>query len=303
VAAAEYILSPAKKEFPVTYTAPSPLISAEELATALGGPDRPRLLDVRWQLGNPGTHDEYLESHLPGAVWVDLDAELAAPPAPTLGRHPLPAQDELQRAARRWGLHDADSVVAYDAVGSQAAARLWWLLVNAGFENVRVLDGAFQGWVAQGLPVESGDVVPAFGDVTLQRWRSLDVIGLEEAANFTAQGGLLLDARASERYQGLVEPIDPKAGHIPGAVSAPTGENIGPDGRFLDATALRARFENLGARPDRPIASYCGSGVTAAHQVLALQLAGFDAALYPGSWSQWSNSDRPVATGETPGEA
>jgi thiosulfate/3-mercaptopyruvate sulfurtransferase len=289
---------------------PSPLISVEELAAALdaaptpgeaaanGAAPRWRLLDVRWQLGNPATHADYLEAHIPGAVWVDLDAELAAPPSPALGRHPLPSREALQRAARRWGLRASDRVVIYDAVGSQAAARAWWLLSNAGFATVQVLDGAFQAWRARGLPVESGAAVPEPGDVALSGEDRLVAIGLEEAAAFAGRGGLLLDARAKERYLGLTEPVDPRAGHIPGAVSAPTGENTDAQGRFLPPAALRARFEALGARAGRPIAAYCGSGVTAAHEVLALRLAGFEAALYPGSWSQWSHTDRPAEAGE-----
>jgi thiosulfate/3-mercaptopyruvate sulfurtransferase len=278
----------------------APLISAGELAADLGSGAAPRwrLLDVRWQLGNPATHAEYLEAHIPGAVWVDLDAELAGPPSPAAGRHPLPSRAALELAARRWGLCGGDGVVVYDAVGSQAAARAWWVLVNAGLADVRVLDGAFQGWTRLGLPTETGEVTPEPGDVALCSDDRLEAIGPEEAARFAAAGGLLLDARAEDRYLGVTEPIDPRAGHIPGAVSAPTGGNLAPDGSFLAPDALRARFERLGARPGRRIAAYCGSGVTAAHEVLALRLAGFEAALYPGSWSQWSHTDRPAATAD-----
>ena len=269
------------------------LIQAPEL---MSSKERLVLLDVRWKLGGPPGREDYLSGHLPGAVFVGLDTELAAHGEPQDGRHPLPSVESLQAAARRWGLREGDSVVAYDDNGNLAAARLWWLLRWAGFDDVRLLDGGLASWVAAGGALETDDVVAEPGDVTLEGGR-VATIDIDGAATYA---GVLLDARAAERYAGEVEPIDPKAGHIPGAVSAPTTDNLDVDGRFLPATELRHRFEALGVRDGIDVAAYCGSGVTAAHEVAALAIAGFDAALYPGSWSQWSNHhDRPVATGST----
>ena len=271
------------------------LISAAELR-ALVDAGSAVVLDVRWALGDPHGREHYLDGHIPGAVYVDLDTELAAPAAPADGRHPLPAIDDLQAAARRWGIRADSSVVIYDNGGAMAAARAWWLLRWAGLSDVRLLDGGLGAWTADGGAIETGEVAAAAGDVELSAG-ALPVLDAD-AAGALAGTGLLLDARAGERYRGEVEPIDPRAGHIPGAVSAPTGENLGPDGRFRSAEELRARFAALGAVEGRPVGSYCGSGVTAAHQAAALAIAGFDSVLYPGSWSQWSHDpDRPVATG------
>lgn len=268
------------------------LISADELGTALGSDHPPVLLDVRWQLGGPPGHESYLEGHIPGAVYVDLDTELARHSEPTEGRHPLPEVADLQAAARRWGISEGDSVVVYDAVGNTSAARAWWLLRWAGIADVRLLDGALGAWTSAGHSLATDDVAPAPGTVTLTPGH-LPVLPFDRVQTYE---GLLLDARAAERYRGEVEPVDPKAGHIPGAVSAPTVDNLGPDGRFLPAEELRARFAALGVQDGSPTATYCGSGVTAAHQIAALAIAGYDAALFPGSWSQWSNHDLPVAT-------
>lgn len=269
------------------------LIDADELATALASDQPPVLLDVRWQLGGPPGHQSYLEGHIPGAVYVDLDTELARHGEPTDGRHPLPELADLQAAARRWGISEGDTVVAYDAVGNTSAARAWWLLRWAGVADVRLLDGALGAWTSAGHPLATDDVVPEPGTVTLTPGH-LPVLPFEQVE---AYEGLLLDARAAERYRGEVEPVDPKSGHIPGAVSAPTADNLGADGRFLPVEELRARFAELGVEAGSPVTAYCGSGVTAAHEVAALAIAGYDAALYPGSWSQWSNHDLPVETG------
>ncbi|WP_448628034.1 sulfurtransferase [Geodermatophilus sp. URMC 64] len=276
----------------------SVLVGAAELAAAS---DRPVLLDVRWALGDDRGHDRYLEGHLPGAVFVDLDAELADPPSPERGRHPLPSLQRLQSAARRWGIRAGDRVVAYDDSGGAAAARAWWLLRWGGLADVRLLDGGLAAWRRAGGPVETGEVVPEPGDVVLSEG-GMPVLELEEAAALPRDGGLLLDARAGERYRGELEPVDPRAGHVPGAVSAPTTANLADDGTFLPVTALRARFADLGADPGRRVGVYCGSGVTAAHEVAALAEAGIEAALWPGSWSQWSaDPARPAATGPEPG--
>lgn len=281
------------------------LVEADALAEELAGPRPPVLLDVRWALGDPHGRDHYRESHLPGAVYVDLDTELAAhPDTPLAGRHPLPEVADLQAAARRWGVRTADPVVVYDATGGQAAARAWWLLRWAGHRDVRLLDGGIPRWISAGHPVEAGEVSgdgDDDGDVVLVGGQ-LPVLSADEAAAL-ARTGLLLDARAAQRYRGEIEPVDPRAGHIPGAVSAPTADNLGPDGLFRDTAALRARFAALGIRADAVdrVGVYCGSGVTAAHEAAALAALGVEAALYPGSWSAWSSDpNRPVATGPEP---
>ncbi|MBB3674623.1 sulfurtransferase [Modestobacter versicolor] len=255
------------------------------------------LLDVRWQLGRTDGREQYLAGHLPGAVFVDLETELAAPGTSAEGRHPLPSLQALQSAARRWGLEDGSRVVVYDAAGGLAAARAWWLLRWGGLTDVTILDGGLAAWTG---PLERGDVVPAPGSVTLTGG-GMPVLTADEAAALPDDGGLLLDARAGERYRGEVEPIDPRAGHVPGAVSAPTAENLDADGRFRTAAALTERFAALGVRPGTTVGVYCGSGVTAAHEVAALAEAGIEAALWPGSWSQWSaDPARPAATGAAP---
>lgn len=267
------------------------LITAAELAEVL---DDVVLLDVRWKLGGPPGHGEYLKGHIPGAVYVALDTELAAHGAPTDGRHPLPSLEALQSAARRWGVRADRPVVVYDGEGNLAAARAWWLLRWAGVPDVRLLDGALPAW--EGV-LATDDVVPEPSEIELHGG-GLPMLALDEVGAF-AEAGVLLDARAGERYRGEVEPIDPKAGHIPGAVSAPTTENLAAGGRFRPAEELRERFAALGADGSRPVGVYCGSGVTAAHEIAALAIAGVDAALYAGSWSQWSNHEAlPVATGE-----
>ncbi|MGK8553401.1 sulfurtransferase [Nocardia amamiensis] len=267
------------------------LISPGELREALAD-KRLRLLDVRWALGDPDGPQHYLDGHIPGAVFVDLETELASPPSPARGRHPLPDPAQLEKCARSWGLCDGDPVVVYDATGGMAAARAWWLLRWAGVADVRILDGGLPAWTGAGGPIATGaEADPEPGDVELSPGR-LPVIDADAAARWQ---GVLLDARAGERYRGEVEPIDPRAGHIPGALSAPTAENLDADGRFRTADELRDRFAGFGSGP---VAVYCGSGVTAAHQIAALAVAGVEAALYPGSWSQWSNDPkRPVATG------
>ena len=281
------------------------LVTATELRDALGagrfadgGPVR--VLDVRWRLDRPDGRPEYLDGHIPGAQYVDLDHDLAAHGEPTDGRHPLPSVEALQVAARRWGIDDGDTVVVYDDLKNLSSARAWWLLRYAGVADVRLLDGSLRAWTDAGFEVESCDAAPpASGSVTLA-YGALPVLPLEDVAGF-ADGSLLLDARAGERYRGEVEPIDPRAGHVPGAVSAPTTENVGSDGRFHDPEALRERFVALGAAPGAEVGVYCGSGVTASHQAVALTLAGFAPRVFPGSWSQWSNHpDLPVATGPEP---
>lgn len=275
------------------------LIDVAELQRLMAQGSRPRVLDVRWTLAQPDGLPEYRAGHIPGAAYADLEHELSTAGAPTDGRHPLPSIETLQRAARRWGISTGDAVVVYDDSANFAAGRAWWLLRHAGVQDVRMLDGGLNAWREAGLPLATGDENPEPGNVSL-RYGSLPTVDADGAAAM-ARAGVLLDARAAERYRGETEPIDPRAGHIPGAVSAPTTDNVDAGGRFLPPSALAKRFAALGVGPDRPVGVYCGSGVNAAHEIAAVAIAGFPAVLYPGSWSQWSNlPDRPVATGADP---
>lgn len=276
----------------------SPLISADELHELLEAGRGIRLLDVRYRLDKPDGRADYRAGHLPGAVYVDMDTELATHGAPSEGRHPLPSPETFQDAARRWGLNDGDAVVVYDDYRSVAAARAWWMLSGAGVADVRVLDGGLSAWRAAGLPLETGDVEPDQGSITLDEWGS--GISIDDAAAWPERG-VLIDARAAERYRGEFEPYDPVAGHIPGAVNLPADAVLDGDG-FAAPAAIRSAFESVGAAGGTAIAAYCGSGLTAAHTALAGAAAGLEVAVYPGSWSQWSNTpDRPVATGAEPG--
>ena len=272
-------------------------VTAEDPADRLAAQRRLTVLDVRWRLGGPPGRELYDAAHIPGAAFVDLDLDLAAPPGEG-GRHPMPAAADFEQAMRRAGVSDERPVVVYDDADSTAAARAWWLLRYFGHPSVLVLDGGFRAWTAAGYPVEppSQAYHGAIGDFTA-RPGHLDLLDADGAAS-VARSGLLLDARAGERFRGEAEHVDPVAGHIPGAVSAPTAENVNPDGTFRSPSDLAARFTALGANGDRPVAAYCGSGVTAAHEVLALTLAGIPAALYVGSWSNWiTDPARPIAVG------
>ncbi|SFR23626.1 thiosulfate/3-mercaptopyruvate sulfurtransferase [Lentzea waywayandensis] len=244
---------------------------------------------------------------MPGAVYVDLDTELSAPPG-IGGRHPLPDPERLQEVLRGAGVREGGQVVAYDGGDGSVAARVWWLLRWAGFGEVAVLDGGFAAWEAAGLPV-TADVPAALtadtasdaaGDVVV-RPGQMPVLDADGAAAL-AQEGVLLDARAAARYRGETEPVDPKAGHVPGALNAPTTGHVGADGRWLGPEELAARFAGLGVSGGVAVGVYCGSGVTASSVVLALEVAGITsaekpAALYAGSWSNWCALDREVATG------
>lgn len=278
------------------------LTTATELHDALadgryadGGPVR--VLDVRWRLDRPDGHPAFVAGHVPGARYADLDGRLAEHGDPGAGRHPLPSSGRLQAAVREWGIDRGDTVVVYDDVGNLSSARAWWVLRDAGIADVRILDGALRAWTDAGFDLAEGEpdaARPGTATVSLGRLPVLDV----DTVLAHARDGLLLDARAGERFRGEVEPIDPRAGHIPGAVSAPTAANLDETGRFRRPDDLRSRFAALGADPGAAIGVYCGSGVTAAHEAVALVLAGYDPVLYPGSWSQWSQDpDRPIATG------
>ena len=294
----------------------SPLISPAELAELITGPGpaRPVVLDVRWRLGGPPGLADYRFGHLPGAVFVDLDTVLAAPPGPA-GRHPLPDPARLAEALGSLGVAEGavgaagsvgavpSLVVCYDDLDGSVAARAWWLLRWLGLpaDRVRVLDGGYAAWVADGLPLstEPVDPVPA---VLTPRPGSMPVLDADGAAD-VARRGVLLDARAPARYRGETEPVDPRAGHVPGARNAPFSAHLGADGRWRAANELAEHYRGLGVGAGRPVGAYCGSGVTATSVVLAMEYAGLGApALYAGSWSNWSaDPARPVALGAEPG--
>lgn len=271
----------------------SHLISVDELAGAL---DHVVLLDVRWTLSTAGGSEgraQYAAGHLPGAHFVDLDAELAAPPGDG-GRHPLPDPAVVQAMLRRAGIDESTAVVVYDGKESFAAARAWWILRWAGLTDVRVLDGGYAAWERADLPVSTQIPEPRDSDLVV-RPGSMPTIDADGAAAWP-ETGLLLDARAPERFRGEVEPIDPVAGHIPGATNSPTTGWLTDDGTFRPDLADHWTSV-IGDRVGQPVAVYCGSGVTAAHQALALAELGVESTLYPGSWSEWvRDPKRPVAT-------
>ncbi|HEX6945861.1 MAG TPA: sulfurtransferase [Acidimicrobiia bacterium] len=263
---------------------PGPLITVDELATRLR---EVRVYDIRWSLAEPEAgHASYLAGHVPGAVFVDLDRDLAAPPSLD-GRHPLPEPAVFAGTLGRLGLSPGDEVVVYDDSGGAVAARMWWMLRSIGHDTVRVLDGGYQAWVGAGHPVETGEVVP-----DPSRYPIPDgFTGV--VTRHQLEGRALVDARVPERFRGEVEPVDPKAGHIPGAVNRPYPGNLDESGRFLPPETLAARFEGL----DRPVV-YCGSGTNACHLALAMEIAGLGMPdVYVGSFSEWSRRDLPVETG------
>ncbi|MET0695005.1 MAG: sulfurtransferase [Propionibacteriaceae bacterium] len=286
----------------MTTETPTVLIDAAELAQALESEHPPVVLDVRWTLAGPPGRPEFEAGHVPGAQWVDLEHELSGPPQGAGGRHPLPDPAVFQQAMRRVGVFSNSSVVVCDGATSLAASRLWWLLTDAGQADVRVLDGGVAAWRAAGQPVETGPARPVVeGDFEAHPGQRRALQGNDVEAELSRdQPRRLVDVRAAERYSGAVEPMDPVAGHIPGAVNLPSMTNLAGDGTFLDPAVLAARYADAGV--DASSVIYCGSGITAAHTLLALRLAGIDDAyLYPGSWSDWvSDPTRPVATGEEP---
>jgi len=291
----------------------SPLIRPTALAELLAvaaTATRPVVLDVRWRLGGPPAHPDYLAGHLPGAVFVDLGAVLAGPPGPA-GRHPLPDTTRLVESLASTGVGADSTVVVYDDADGSVAARAWWLLRWLGLapRQVMVLDGGWAAWTAEGLPVSTVPSDPGRGDLSVPvdggRPAGMPVLDADQAAEL-ARTGTLLDARAPARYRGDTEPVDPRAGHIPGALNAPFALHLGPDGFWRPQTELAERLRDLGVDSDGPAGAYCGSGVTACSVVLAAEYSGLrdprrPLGLYVGSWSHWSaDPARPVAVGPSP---
>lgn len=270
-------------------------ISADEVARRLAAGEAVTILDVRWSLPEPDGTAAYEAGHLPGSVYVSLDDELSDHHVEGRGRHPLPSGSALQQAARRWGVRSGVPVVVYDDWNRAGSARAWWVLTAAGIPDVRILDGGLGAWTGE---LQSGTVTPEPGDVVVAHEDlyagALKAVTADEAAG----SAVLVDARAPERYRGETEPVDPVAGHIPGAVNIPSTGLLTGDGALLPDSDLTDLFNADGVAPDTDIAVYCGSGVTASLVVAALASVGVDAALFPGSWSQWSSEPgRDVARG------
>lgn len=275
------------------------LVSAEWLHEHTADPDV-RPVDVRWYLTERGRgRTDYNEAHIPGAAFMDIDRDLAAPPEAGPGRHPLPSPEAFAQAAGQAGIGPNTHVIAYDASGGAYAARLWWLLRYFGHERVSLLDGGWQAWQAAGYPTESGEAHVFRAEFTPNPQPDM-VLNADDVEQLRSMDNtLLIDARAAERYEGRSEPIDPRAGHIPGARNMPYAHNLAPNGTWKSPAELREQYAALGADKANQVVCYCGSGVTATHDIFALHLAGRDdARLYEGSWSDWSsNPERPAATG------
>jgi len=274
-----------------------PLVDAAWLAAHLHDPSV-RVIDLRWYLSGKKGAGEYALGHIPGAVFVDLQTALTPPVGP--GRHPIPSPAQFARAMRRAGVSASSRVVVYDDAGGSVAARLWWLLRGYGHAKVHVLDGGYPGWLASGGAAEADAPAVPVGDFAVRR-NTLPVVDCHAVDSAREEPRIvLLDARAPERFRGELEPVDARPGHIPGALNAPWADNL-EGGRFADPAALRARYRKLGVRDGATVICYCGSGVTACHDVLALELAGFDGLdvrVYEGSWSDWARDpDRPSALG------
>jgi len=268
-----------------------PLVSADWLAAHL---DEVQVVDVRWYLDGRSGWDAYRAGHIPGAVWLDVDTDLSAPASPAAGRHPLPTEAAFAAALARMGIAEGRQVVAYDDAGGSVAARLWWMLRAIG-EPAAVLDGGLAAWTDHAGELSTDVPTPLLTERAPRPWPSDRFLTADELA---ASSALVFDARSAERYAHGDPAIDPRPGHVPGARSAPWTGNLDEHGRFLAPDVLRARF--AGAE-DGAIA-YCGSGVTACHDLLAMTVAGHtELALYPGSWSQWgADESRPAETGLAP---
>jgi len=256
------------------------------------------ILDVRWRLDEPDGRASYLQGHLPGAVYVSLEDELSDHSITGRGRHPLPTGRSVEASARRWGIRQRVPTVVYDDWNRAGSARAWWVLTAAGIADVRILDGGLSAWRSAGGSLATDPVTPPPGDATTLHDDlyngALPTLTAQQVNDFT-----LLDARAPERFRGDVEPIDPVAGHIPGAKNLPSGTVLTGDGTFLASDALALQLAERGIEDDGRLAAYCGSGVTAAITVAALAAKGHQTALFPGSWSQWSSDPaNPVARGD-----
>ncbi|HZC50937.1 MAG TPA: sulfurtransferase [Mycobacterium sp.] len=275
------------------------LITVTELADLIQAGDSPTVLDVRWRLDEPDGRTAYLEGHIPGAVYVSLEDELSDHAVTGRGRHPLPSGRDLEAAARRWGVRDGAAVVVYDDWNRAGSARAWWVLTAAGLPNVRILDGGLSAWRSAGYSVDAGPVEPQPGNVTVQHDDLYSGSRPALTAEQSGAGGVtLLDARAPERFRGDVEPLDPVAGHIPGAKNLPSTAVLAADGTFVGDYALAQLLSDRGISRDSPLGAYCGSGVTASVTIAALAATGRTAALFPGSWSEWcSDPSRPVSRG------
>jgi thiosulfate/3-mercaptopyruvate sulfurtransferase len=266
------------------------LITAAELATLIEAGQPLTILDVRWRVDEPDGRAAYLQGHIPGAVYVSLDDELSDHTIAGRGRHPLPSGRSLQAAARRWGVRQDGLVVVYDDWNRAGSARAWWVLTAAGLDNVRILDGGLSAWRSGGHSLDTGPVNPQPGNATVPH----DDLYSGSRPTLTAQQAgagsvTLLDARAPERFRGDVEPLDPVAGHIPGAKNLPSAAVLASDGTFLGDYALGQLLSDRGVDRDGPVGAYCGSGVTATVTIAALAAMGREAALFPGSWSEWSS--------------
>ena len=268
-----------------------PVVTPDWLAEHLHD-DGLRIIDFRWTLAGGSGADKYAEGHIPGAVFVAMDDVTGEGP----GRHPLPTREQFEAVMRRAGLDDDMQVVVYDDIGASVSARLWFLLRWFGHGAQAVLDGGIKSWRGA-VDAEVPDVKA--GDFHAKEPDRTQVVDFEAVR--ALHGVPLLDSRLGERYRGETEPIDAKAGHIPGALSAPYPENLDSNGRFLPAAKLRERFKKLGVKKGQGAVVYCGSGVNATHNLLAMALAGIDdVRLYEGSWSDWSRRDAPIATGPNP---
>lgn len=275
------------------------LITASELAGIIAAGDPVSILDVRWRIDDPDGHAAYLEGHIPGAVYVSLDDELSDHTISDRGRHPLPPGPKLQVAARNWGVRQGSLVVAYDDWNRAGSARAWWVLTAAGLDKVRILDGGLAAWRSAGHRLEAGPVHPDPGNVIVPHDDLYAGSRPTMTAEWVAEGTVtVLDARAPERYRGEVEPLDPVAGHIPGAKNLPSVAVLASDGTFLGDDAVTALLSDRGVERHDAVAAYCGSGVTATVTIAALAAMGRKSALYPGSWSEWSaDPGRPVERG------
>jgi thiosulfate/3-mercaptopyruvate sulfurtransferase len=275
------------------------LIEVDELAALLDSAAPVTVLDVRWTLGGPSREPDFLAGHVPGARWIDLENDLSDHQR-SGGRHPLPEPADFESAMRRAGVRSDRPVIVYDADNGLAAARLWWMLADAGHGEVRVLNGGYAAWTRAGQPTEDGPgATPAAGDFSARPGQLPRIDGDQLAARIAdGTAGLIIDVRGAERYAGESEPIDPVAGHVPGAVNVPSMINVDESGRFREAAEIAAHFPEAGTED----VVYCGSGITAAHTALARASAGLPIpTIYPGSWSDWiTDPDRPVATGDRP---